>query len=117
MKGNIRILLALTFFLSSVVIVVFAQFPAWDVPAKVNEQTCPVEIDKKALEAGKAVYNLNCKACHGETGLGDGVIPSGDFTAKALLINQMEPYFIRSCKAGGRCQVLRPCLKMISGSR
>ena len=82
MNKNIKKFITISIFLTAFVIVVFAEFPPWDVPPEANEIENPVEPDKKSLEAGKAFYDFNCKACHGESGLGDGVIPSGDFTAK-----------------------------------
>lgn len=77
-------LLALSFVFSSMLLIVSAQFPPWEVPAEANELENPSVNDKKTLEAGKAFYDINCKACHGATGLGDGVIPSGNFTSKVF---------------------------------
>ena len=34
----------------------------------------PVPPDERSLAAGKAIYEQNCAACHGETGRGDGFI-------------------------------------------
>lgn len=85
MKGtNIKKFLGLSLVFSSLILIAATQFPPWDVPAEANELQNPTTVDKKTLEAGKAFYDLNCKACHGAAGLGDGVIPSGDFTTKAF---------------------------------
>lgn len=72
----------LTVILSGLVLITTAQFPPWDVPQEANEAENPTTADKKSLEAGKAYYEMNCQACHGATGLGDGVIPSGNMTSK-----------------------------------
>lgn len=84
MKGNKKKILALTFIFSSLLLLATTQFPPWDVPAEANDVENPTIADKKTLEEGKEFYDLNCKACHGEKGLGDGVIPSGDFTSKVF---------------------------------
>jgi mono/diheme cytochrome c family protein len=86
MKGiNKKNILAITFIFSSLLLLASTQFPPWDVPAEVNENRCPIPVDKKAVEAGKALFNMQCMACHGATGKGDGAIPSGNFTTKAFL--------------------------------
>lgn len=85
MKGNKKNLLALTFVFSSLLLLAATQFPPWDVPSEANDVVNPVEADKKALEEGKAFYDMSCKACHGATGLGDGAIESGDMTTKAFM--------------------------------
>jgi len=85
MKGtNKKLLLVLLFSLGGIIMIAFAQFPPWDVPPEANEVENPTVADKKTLEEGKAFYELNCLACHGPTGLGDGVIPSGNMTTKAF---------------------------------
>ncbi len=33
---------------------------------------------------GKGIYDMSCKACHGATGLGDGLLVSADLTTKAF---------------------------------
>jgi mono/diheme cytochrome c family protein len=83
MRGKYKqSIIILTFLLSGLVLIATAQFPPWDVPAEANEVENPVEADKKSLEEGKAFYEMNCQACHGASGLGDGVIPSGNMTSK-----------------------------------
>jgi mono/diheme cytochrome c family protein len=85
MKGIYkRTLLVVLFSLGGIIMIAFAQFPPWDVPPEANEIENPTVADKKTLEEGKAFYELNCLACHGPTGLGDGVIPSGNMTTKAF---------------------------------
>lgn len=34
----------------------------------------PVEADEVSIQRGSELYNVNCIPCHGETGMGDGVI-------------------------------------------
>ncbi|RLD39847.1 MAG: hypothetical protein DRI83_00480 [Bacteroidetes bacterium] len=85
MKGtNKKKILALTFIFSSLLVLASTQFPPWDVPAEANDLENPITVDKKNLDAGKTFFDLSCKACHGATGLGDGAVPSGDFTTKAF---------------------------------
>lgn len=48
------------------------QSKPWEVPAKFNTMQNPVKSDEASILAGKDLYNKNCAACHGKTGLGDG---------------------------------------------
>lgn len=85
MKGiNKKNILAIVFIFSSLILLAATQFPPWDVPAEANDMQNPLEANKQTLETGKAMY-MNCMACHGATGLGDGAIPSGNFTTKAFM--------------------------------
>jgi mono/diheme cytochrome c family protein len=85
MKGlKKKNILAITFIFSSLLLLASTQFPPWEVPADAKSVQNPLEVNKQTLEKGKAVY-MNCMACHGATGLGDGAIPSGDFTTKAFM--------------------------------
>jgi mono/diheme cytochrome c family protein len=52
-------------------------FPPWPVPDEAAAVENPIEANKSSIEAGKALFDLQCKACHGEKGLGDGLIKSG----------------------------------------
>ena len=81
---NKKNILALTFIFSSLILLASTQFPPWDVPAEANDLENPITVDKKNLDAGKTFYDLNCKVCHGATGLGEGAVPSADFTTKAF---------------------------------
>jgi len=54
-------------------------FPPWPVPDDAAAVQNPIPDDKASLEAGKALYNIQCKACHGETGKGDGLIKAASF--------------------------------------
>lgn len=44
----------------------------WVVPDKFISMQNPVKADAKSLAAGKALYLVNCEACHGKKGLGNG---------------------------------------------
>jgi mono/diheme cytochrome c family protein len=44
----------------------------WEVPAKFKTMVNPVKSDAGSIKAGQDLYNKNCAACHGRTGLGDG---------------------------------------------
>ncbi len=48
------------------------QSKPWEVPAKFKTMQNPVNPDEAGILAGKDLYNKNCAACHGKTGLGDG---------------------------------------------
>lgn len=48
------------------------QSKPWEVPAKYKTMKSPVTADAAAIKAGQDLYNKNCAACHGRTGLGDG---------------------------------------------
>lgn len=85
MKGmNKKNILAIAFIFSSLLLLASTQFPPWDVPAEANDVHNPLEANKQTLETGKTVY-MNCGACHGAAGLGDGAVPSADFTTKAFM--------------------------------
>jgi mono/diheme cytochrome c family protein len=44
----------------------------WLVPDKYVKMPNPVKADAKSIAAGKALYLVNCEACHGKKGLGNG---------------------------------------------
>ena len=46
------------------------------VPEAYRDLTNPLPADEATLAQGEAIYQTQCAACHGETGLGDG--PSGE---------------------------------------
>ncbi len=48
------------------------QTKPWEVPAKYKTMKNPVKSDDAGIKAGQVLYNRNCAACHGKTGLGDG---------------------------------------------
>ncbi len=84
MNVNKKKILALTFIFSSLLLLASTEFPPWDVPTEANDVINPTEVNKETLDAGKAIYDMNCKACHGEAGLGDGLLASADLTTKAF---------------------------------
>lgn len=71
------------------------QSKPWEVPAKYKTMQNPVKADEASIAAGKDLFNKNCAACHGKTGLGDGpkskglTIPSASFV-KAEYQNQSD---------------------------
>lgn len=67
----------LLMFLFSGIIAIAQDFPPWPVPDDAAAVENPVEANKQSLEAGKSLYDLQCKACHGEQGKGDGLIKAG----------------------------------------
>jgi len=59
-------LMALTISLS-------AQPKPWVVPANFKAMKNPVAMSDASTKAGQALFVKTCSACHGKTGLGDGV--------------------------------------------
>lgn len=62
----------------------------WDAVAAVYSFSTPAE----SVMMGQAVYNANCAACHGETGLGDG--PEAAADAAGLDLTRLDYWFSRS---------------------
>jgi len=56
-------------------------FPPWDAPASANEVKNPVPANKASIENGKAFFMVTCKPCHGEKGLGNGLIKAANLTS------------------------------------
>jgi mono/diheme cytochrome c family protein len=50
-----------------------AQPKPWVVPANFKSMKNPVATSDASTKAGLALFTKNCAACHGKTGLGDGV--------------------------------------------
>lgn len=44
----------------------------WNVPAEYETMANPTADDDATIAAGKALYNKQCKSCHGAEGYGDG---------------------------------------------
>ena len=44
----------------------------WTIPETATQEKNPFADDAKAIAAGKALFEKNCKRCHGPGGLGDG---------------------------------------------
>ena len=71
-------------FLGSATLV--AQTKPWVAPPNFKSMTNPVAKSEASTKAGMALFTRNCAACHGKTGLGDGVKARtlkdfpGDFT-------------------------------------
>jgi mono/diheme cytochrome c family protein len=55
-------------------------FPPWDVPADAQANKNPNAKNKESIEAGRNIYNMQCKACHGELGNGQGALKAANFT-------------------------------------
>ena len=62
----------------------------WPIPEKYLKMANPVKADAKSIAAGKALYLVNCEACHGKKGLGNGTkapdlkTSPGNFTKPAF---------------------------------
>jgi glucose/arabinose dehydrogenase len=44
----------------------------WKAPSETDQLKSPFAFDLVAEEKGRSLYNLYCRSCHGESGLGDG---------------------------------------------
>lgn len=44
----------------------------WEAPARAARKKNPVAADDASISAGKAMYQQECRACHGDLGKGDG---------------------------------------------
>jgi mono/diheme cytochrome c family protein len=44
----------------------------WQAPPRAARKKNPVPADDQSIAAGKALYQQECRACHGELGKGDG---------------------------------------------
>ncbi|PIE80761.1 MAG: hypothetical protein CSA11_06830 [Chloroflexi bacterium] len=75
----------------------------WHVLATVYSLATPLE----AVEAGRTVYEGNCAACHGETGLGDGPDAANaeaempDLTAARYWFNRSNEIVFEAVAGGG----------------
>jgi mono/diheme cytochrome c family protein len=63
------------------------QSKPWEVPAKFKTMSNPVKSDAVSIKAGQDLYNKNCAACHGKTGLGDGPKSKGIKTTVPSFLN------------------------------
>ena len=65
------------FFVSSLILLLSATLVAqpkpWVVPANFKSMKNAIAKSDASTKAGMAIYTKNCAACHGKTGLGDGV--------------------------------------------
>jgi mono/diheme cytochrome c family protein len=81
------------------------QAKPWEVPVKFKTMKNPVKSDDASIKAGRDLYNKNCAACHGKTGLGDGPkvkglkTSPGNFT-KAEYQNQSDADQFYKIKTG-----------------
>ena len=63
---------------------------AWPVPAADKAKKNPVASSAESIKAGKELWSMNCKSCHGTKGLGDGSKAAqlktepGDFSTAAF---------------------------------
>ncbi len=63
---------------------------AWPVPAADKAKKNPVVTSAESINAGKELWSMNCKSCHGSKGLGDGSKAAqlktepGDFSTPAF---------------------------------
>lgn len=72
----------LLLFMFSSLLAVSQDFPPWPVPEDAAAVENPVEPTKESLQAGKSLYDLQCKACHDEQGKGDGLINAASLVSQ-----------------------------------
>ena len=87
---NLMIGSLLTICITGTSFIMIRQPTPWIVPDKYANTPNPLKADAKSLAAGKALYLVNCEACHGKKGLGNGTkapdlktVP-GNFTKDAF---------------------------------
>jgi mono/diheme cytochrome c family protein len=71
-KRNLIIGGLLTICITGMSFMMLRQPTPWEVPDKYVKMANPIKADAKSLAAGKALYQVNCEACHGKKGLGNG---------------------------------------------
>lgn len=102
-------ILAIVLFLPAA-LVLLAQnvvFPPWPVPDEANDIENPIAPDKISIEEGMAFYNINCKACHGDRGEGDGVIPAASLVSKQVLDQTDGALFYKLLEGRGQMPSFR----------
>ena len=62
----------LTICITTMYLIAISQTKPWEVPENYVKMSNPVKADAKSIAAGKALYQVNCEACHGKKGLGNG---------------------------------------------
>ena len=78
------------------------QTTPWKVPEKYDKMENPNEATAASITAGKKLYNLHCKSCHGKEGLGDGTKAAqldtacGDFTDEVFTAQSDGAIFYKS---------------------
>lgn len=79
----------------------------WPVPASYNNKANPVKATSASIAAGKSLWSLHCKSCHGKNGLGDGPKAAqlddhpGDFTTKAFQSQTDGALFYKTLEGKG----------------
>ena len=71
-KRKLFIRVVLTICITSMSLIAISQTTPWMVPEKYVKMSNPVKADAKSIAAGKALYLVNCEACHGKKGFGNG---------------------------------------------
>ena len=96
--------------MTSIVVLMFAailvaQPKPWVVPANFKTMKNPVAMSEASTQAGQVLFSKTCAACHGKTGLGDGVkvkslkTTMNDFS-KAEFQNQTDGEHFYKTKTG-----------------
>lgn len=77
------------------------------IPASYNAARNPLSRDAKTVSEGRALYQENCAACHGEAGMGDGEAANSLNPSPALLAYMIQmpmsvdEYLLWSISDGG----------------
>ncbi|HSL22493.1 MAG TPA: c-type cytochrome [Vicinamibacterales bacterium] len=59
----------------------------WTVPSGASEEKNPLTVTPQTLVAGRALFQKNCRRCHGPKGIGDGPDADPDYMADMDLTN------------------------------
>ncbi len=82
MKSKYKTGILIIAFLFANLMAVSQDFAPWPVPDEAAAVENPVPANKASLEAGKKLYDLQCKSCHGDEGKGDGLIKSASLVSE-----------------------------------
>lgn len=59
----------------------------WTIPEEAASEKSPIEVTPQTLVAGRALFQKNCRRCHGPKGIGDGPDADPDHMADMDLTN------------------------------
>jgi mono/diheme cytochrome c family protein len=103
MKNIIKIIASLFLLFAFTLTVVSAQ--EWSVPASAKKKQNPYEASTKNTSAGKKIYNLNCKSCHGDAGMANMLplqpVAPTDLGSQAFLVQSDGEIFYKLNKGQG----------------
>lgn len=93
-----------------------------DVPAEYAGLENPLPNDGDQVAAGAAIFALNCAACHGVEGKGDGVAAESleprpsDLTAEAMMAEVTDAYLYWRISEGGNMEPFNSAMPAWKGT-